>query len=93
MEAIEPKEIPDEPSYESPAPQKDEPTTSTASSEQPTTTTSSSEQGAEEPEKVEPTPQDEGEKVSFTITFKKQIFNVEFGMDKTIGDLRQEVAR
>jgi len=33
------------------------------------------------------------EKVSFTIAFKKQTFPVEFGLDQTIGELRQEIAR
>jgi len=33
------------------------------------------------------------EKVSFTLVFKKQNFSVEFGMDSSVGDLRQEVAR
>lgn len=64
-----------------------------------TTTTTSSEAPAVEEKKAEevatkeaPATQNE-EKVNFTIVFKKQNFNVEFGLDRTIGDLRQEVAR
>lgn len=84
MEAIETKDS-QQPSSET-TPQKDETTTTTTSTEQPPS--------AEEPKKEEPAaPKDDGEKVSFTIAFKKQTFNVEFGLDRTIGDLRQEVAR
>ncbi len=36
---------------------------------------------------------EEGEKVAFTVAFKKQNFNVEFGLDRTIGELRQEIAK
>eukprot|EP00026_Physarum_polycephalum_P011743 Phypoly_transcript_11985.p1 GENE.Phypoly_transcript_11985~~Phypoly_transcript_11985.p1 ORF type:complete len:281 (+),score=47.10 Phypoly_transcript_11985:173-1015(+) len=86
MEAVETKEPASE------TPQKEEPTTTTTS-----TTSTPSEQpapSAEESKKEEPAPpKDEGEKVSFTIAFKKQTFNVEFGLDSTIGDLRQEVAK
>lgn len=34
-----------------------------------------------------------GERVTFTVAFKKQTFYLEFGMDNTISDLRQEIAR
>jgi hypothetical protein len=83
MEAVETKEPVSE------TPQKEDPTatTTTTSSEQPASS-------AEESKKEETAPsKDEGEKVSFTIVFKKQTFNVEFGLDRTIGDLRQEVAK
>ena len=83
MEVTETKESHEPSSSESSTPQKDEPTTTTTSSEQP----------AEDIKKAEAAPQDDGEKVAFTIAFKKQTFNVEFGLDRTIGDLRQEVAR
>jgi hypothetical protein len=82
MEAVETKEPVSE------TPQKEDPTTTTTTSfEQPASS-------AEESKKEETAPsKDEGEKVSFTIVFKKQTFNVEFGLDRTIGDLRQEVAK
>jgi len=70
---------------ESPATQKEETTTTTTSVDQPATDT-------EETKKAE-APQGEGEKVAFTLAFKKQVFNVEFGLEQTIGDLRQEVAK
>lgn len=33
------------------------------------------------------------EKISFTVAFKKQTYNVEFGLDQTLGELRQEIAK
>jgi len=48
-----------------------------------------SKDGGGEPQK----PDGDGEKVSFILAFKKQTFNVDFGIDRTVGDLRQEVAR
>lgn len=57
-----------------------------------TTTTSTAESKKEEGTEQQTTQQNE-EKVNFTIVFKKQNFNVEFGLDRTVGDLRQEVAR
>jgi len=39
------------------------------------------------------TPTPASEKVSFTVSFKKQVIPVEFGIDQTIGELRQEIAR
>lgn len=77
MESTEPKES-QQPASEAP---KEEPTATT-------TTTAGAEQPGE-PKKAE----QDGEKVNFTLAFKKQTFNVEFGLDRTIGDLRQEVAR
>lgn len=60
--------------------------TTTTSTEPPAE--SKKEEGAGE----QPATQNE-EKVNFSIVFKKQNFNVDFGLDRTIGDLRQEVAR
>jgi hypothetical protein len=42
-----------------------------------------------EPENTKP----DGERVSFSVTFKKQTFPIVFGLDQTVGDLRQELAR
>jgi hypothetical protein len=34
----------------------------------------------------------ETEKVKFTVTFKKQVFPIEYGLDQTVGELRREIA-
>ena len=87
MEAIDTKDDLQEEAAS--ASQEPTPANTTSSSEQP----QPAQDSEGEKEKAEANPQGDGEKVAFLIMFKKQTFNVEFGMDRTIGDLRLEVAR